>query len=90
MQEFQKVIEGHPHFHKLMKYVQAAFDKTCRVLESGCRSISREEQMFCASMQIFDIRMMNVEDEVENGRLTVPEEPEKSTLAMYMELSPVQ
>jgi len=39
-----------------------------------------------ASLQLYELRCMAMYDEIENGRLTLPEDPANSTVAMYLEL----
>ena len=48
--------------------------------------ILHEQLAYYAAMEITNMRMMTVHDEVESGRLTVPEHPETSTIAMYLKI----
>lgn len=41
--------------------------------------------LYCASMMILNTRMMTVHDEILSGKLIVPKNPEKSTIAMWIE-----
>ena len=42
--------------------------------------------LFCASMLIIQIKMMMIRNMVEKGQLVVPENPDSSTIAMWIEL----
>lgn len=86
LQDLQKAIRKHPLYTEVMGAVQAIFDKICHILESCNGSMLHQDFAYYASMELLDIRSIIVDKEVGNGRLTVPEEPSKSTLAMHMEL----
>ena len=76
----------HPLFDTIMENIQSAFDKTIELLKGAGSEVLYRQLSYAASMQILNIRMMMVHDEVESGRLLVPPEPQKSTVAMYMEM----
>lgn len=86
LQDLQKAIRKHPLYSEVMEMQQVLFDKIFHILESCHGSMLHQEFTFYASMETLDIRQVIVNKEVENGRLKVPEDPSKSTLAMYMEL----
>ena len=44
--------------------------------------VLKEQLAFCASMQIYDLRMMALRELVSAGALILPENPDDSTVAM--------
>lgn len=54
------------------------------ILKKYSNPVLHEKLRYYVSMFMFDIRMMAVNDEVEAGRLIVPENADKSTIGMYL------
>lgn len=84
--EVKEAIAGHPAFEALLRNIQSAFDSTVDILKENNIDVLRTQLHYCASMDMRYIRMMTVHDEVESGRLSVPEDPSRSTAAMWLEL----
>lgn len=80
------VISEHPKFEALSKNIEEAFEKTIDILKENSIELLQRQLPYCASMQILLIRMMTVNDEVEDKKLIVPTEPNHSTAAMWIEI----
>lgn len=80
------ILEQHPLFPELIRLIQNAYDGTAEILKRNSPREIHSELSYCTAMEILSLRMMTVNDEVEAGKLKVPAKPEKSTLAMYLEL----
>mgnify|MGYP000869309669 CR=1 FL=1 len=80
------LIKSHPLFSRVMDSLQDAFDKTVSILKANSNEVLHKQLYYCASMLIMQVRMMTVHDEVEAGRLVVPENPKTSTIAMWLEV----
>lgn len=84
--EFIKITKQHQHYPKLLQMYQKTFDEIITILKSNSNPVLYNQLNYCASMFILDARMMVVHDLVQTQKLIVPDQPEKSTIAMYMEL----
>lgn len=82
--EIQEAISDHSSFGALLQNVQSAFDGTADILKESNIDVLRTQLQYCASMEIAALRMMAIHDEVESGRLTVPDDPGRSTAAMWL------
>lgn len=80
--KFHAFIEGHPAFEKLMVQVQGVFDEFISIMGKENNPVLKEQLAFCASMQIYDLRMMALRELVSAGALILPENPDDSTVAM--------
>lgn len=86
LKRVEEAVTGHAAFETLLKNIQSAFDSTVDILKEDKNDVLRTQLHYCASMDITNIRMMTVHDEVESGRLTLPEDPARSTAAMWLNL----
>lgn len=84
MKEVEEAIAAHPSYEALLQGIQSAFDGTVKVLKESGNDILHTLLFYCASMDICHLRMMTIHDEVESGRLQVPEDPSRSTAAMWL------
>ena len=78
-------LHSHPLAQKLTEIFKAAFDDTIKILKRYSHPVLEKQISYCASMMILNTRMMTVHDEILSGKLIVPENPEKSTIAMWIE-----
>lgn len=85
MREIDRILEEHLKYEEATAKFREAFDDTVAILRRNSNTILKDQLVYCAAMEFTKTRMMTVHDEVESGRLTVPEEPEKSTAAMWLE-----
>lgn len=81
----QKVLE-HELFEETKNVYKNAHNKIKKILADNNNKVLHEQLNYYATAQIYDTRMMTVHDEVNSGRLIVPKEPDKSTIAMYLEI----
>ncbi len=79
------ILHSHPLSNKLIKNFKNAFDETVRILKKYSHPILEKQLSYCASMMILNTRMMTVHDEILADKLIVPENPDKSTIAMWIE-----
>lgn len=85
LQEYVKILMAHPLCEKIIALLSEAYDETVKILKKSGNAILEKQFSYCAAMQISPIIMMTVHDEVAAGRLIVPENPNKSTIAMWLE-----
>ncbi len=88
-QAFEKIhslITSHPLFPQVLANIQEAFDACVKILRVRSHPAIADQLAYCASMEILSIRMMTVHDEVDAGRLILPENPKTSTIAMCLHL----
>ena len=69
-----------------MENIENAFDETINILRRNANPILHDQLTYCASMQMMNCRMMTVHDEVNCGRLVLPEDPYHSRIAMWLAL----
>ncbi len=79
------ILLSHPLVKEFIKVLQETFDKIVEILKNNSHSILEKQLIYCASMMILNIRMMTVHDMVENEQLILPENPDESTIAMWIE-----
>lgn len=84
--KIRSIFKAHPLYGELLPMYQAAFDDTLAILKMNFGPETDGQQNYCASMMLLNTRMMAVNDEVEARRLTVPENPDQSTICMILEL----
>lgn len=82
----EEILLAHPLAGKLLKMLGNVFDKTISILRKNSHTVLEQQLDYCATMMCLDVRMMMVHDEVEANRLIVPENPGKSTIAMWIVL----
>ncbi|MBQ8403423.1 MAG: sigma-70 family RNA polymerase sigma factor [Clostridia bacterium] len=85
-EKIHSLIESHPLYSQVMANAEEAFDACVEALRARSHPAIANQLTYCASMEILGIRMLTVHDEVEAGRLTPPENPKKSTIAMWLHL----
>lgn len=86
LEEIHGILKSHRLYGKVMEDIQAAFDEVICILKNNNSPVLERQLAYCATMVIFDIRMMTVHDEVESGGLAVPADPGHSRAAMWMVL----
>ena len=79
------ILQSHPLAKKLTENFKYAFDETVRILKKYSHPVLKKQLSYCASMMILNTRMMTVHDEILADKLIVPENPDKSTIAMWIE-----
>lgn len=82
--EIEKAIVSHAAYEALLKNIQTVFDSTVDILKKNKNAVLHTQLFYCASMDISSLRMMTIHDEVESGRLILPEDPARSTAAMWL------
>ena len=86
LDQLHRIFQNHPFFPQVMTLVKTAFNKTVDILKACSCEVLHKQLAYCASMEILQIRMMTLRDEVASGRLTLPEKPKQSTVAMWLHL----
>ena len=87
--DFAKIHEiwnAHPLAEKLTEAMATVYHETIETLKKNTSPVLHEQLAYYAAMEMTNMRMMTVHDEVDAGRLTVPEHPETSTIAMYLKI----
>ena len=80
------ILLEHPLTQKLVDTITAVFEQTVKVLKRYSNPSMDNQILYCASMLIIQIKMMMIRNMVEKGQLVVPENPDSSTIAMWIEL----
>lgn len=86
LKEFKQKVLEHDLFDETKNVYKNAHAKIKKILADNNNKVLHEQLNYYATAQMYDTRMMTVHDEVNSGRLLVPKEPEKSTIAMYLEV----
>ncbi len=84
LQKVRDFICTHKNFDALMSEMQDAAEKTETVLKSFSTEVLRDQLSFYVNIQLCDLRMMSVHDEVESGKLIIPEDPKKRKTARWL------
>ena len=86
MDELERAVRSHPRYPELEAAVAADFERLLDVLAAIPSAVLHEQMNYVASNEICNSRMMVVNDCLADGTLTLPEQPEKSTVGMWIEL----
>ena len=86
LKKIQEILKSHPRYAEAMQNIQTTFDDTVAVLQKYSNPVLKQQLAYYAAMEILKIRMMTVRDEVEAGKLVIPNDPKHSTIAMWMVL----
>ena len=87
--DFNKIHEiwnTHPLAETLTAQMQTIYNEIIDIFKKNSNPVLHEQLAYYVAMEMTNMRMMTVHDEVESERLTVPEHPEKSTIAMYLKI----
>jgi hypothetical protein len=79
-----KKIAALPEYTVLQADTQAIFDRIVEMLRREGHEVLADQLYYCASMIMCDIRHILLDRMVDKGILTVPENPEASTVAMAL------
>ncbi len=79
------ILKSHPLAQELTESFKIAFEGTVNTLKKYSHPVLEKQLTYCASMLILNTRMMTVHDELLSENLVVPEVPNKSTIAMWIE-----
>lgn len=80
------VIKKHPKYETLQDMITSVFAEVKEILKKYSNLVLHEDLNYYVSMFMFNIRMMAVNDEVESGKLIIPENAEKSAIGMYVNI----
>lgn len=84
MERMFQILTNHPAYKQAEQAVEALYREVRDILKTNSIPILHEQLDYYVSMLMCDIRMMLIHDEVEAGRLQVPEHPGSSTVGMYL------
>ncbi len=77
------MVNNHSLAPKLIEMISALYNEIKEILSENSTPVLNEQLDYCAGTFMTHLRMMTIHDEVSSGGLIVPENPEKSTAAMY-------
>lgn len=80
------IFAAHPDYDTGQKRVQTDFDNIVSILSRTESHALHQNLNFYASMLFNSLREMTMHDLVESGGLIVPDDPQHSTLGMYLEI----
>ena len=82
--EIKKKIEEHKNYSILLHYFQETYEEVKSIFTGCNHKILHKYIGYNIFMELYHTRMMAVHDLVETGFLKVPEEPDTSTVGMYL------
>ena len=80
---FEKIM-AHPEHAALQADMQAFFDRVKELLRREGHAVLEDQLPYCTSAHLWQPRAMLLDALVDNGTLTVPADPDKSTVAMAL------
>ena len=86
MDALEQTVRNHPRYGELTAAVAADFSRLLDTLRAVPSTVLHEQMNYVASNEICNSRMMVINDCLADGTLTLPEQPEKSTIGMWIEL----
>ncbi len=86
LQKLRDVISAHVCYPDLMETLKKDAEQIKSVLKSFSTEVLREQLDFYVNMQLCAMRGMGIRDELETGKLLMPEDPDHSTIAMALYL----
>ncbi len=78
-------IHSHPSFPALQAAVSAAFDRLLVLLEPEIGAHMKDQLTYAASHELVNLRMMVLNDCIADGVLSIPQNPEQSTVGIWLE-----
>jgi len=85
-QKMYDIIKSHEKYAQFENMIYGLFDDTEEILKKCSNPVLHEQLGYYVVFFMFAIRMMAINDEVESGRLVLPENPKTSTAGMYLEI----
>lgn len=82
--KMMEIFSAHPLFDTEKTNIISLYKEVVDILKSYSNPVLYENMHYYADMFMYDIRMMCVHDLVDSGKLIVPKNPEKSTIAYYI------
>ena len=82
--EVKKRIEEHKNYTVLLHYFQEAYEEVKTIFLGYNHEILHKHIGYNIFMELYHTRMMAVHDLVDTGFLKVPEDPDTSTVGMYL------
>ncbi len=83
-EKVKALLKSHPDYPRLQAEMQALFGRTVELFSKNSNPILQRELPYCATTQLFRVRLVTLRDLVDCGALTLPAEPDRSTAAMYL------
>ena len=80
------MFRAHPSYAKLLENVTQAYSETERIFKKYSHQVLHDNLGYYVRMELYAMRMMSVRDLVGVGTLTLPADPEKSSLGMHLVL----
>ena len=82
-----EMVHTHELAPKLTKMITDLYNEIIGILSENTTPVLKEQLDYYAGSFMTSLRMMTVRDEVNSERLTVPENPTKSTVAMWLRIN---
>ncbi len=86
MEKARGIIEAHPLFKTASDILNEAIEKIMKLLRKNSNELLKTQLRYCTLIEVCKTRMSTLCDLVNSGDLVLPEQPEKSTVAIYMEM----
>ncbi|MCL2518683.1 MAG: hypothetical protein FWF15_08985, partial [Oscillospiraceae bacterium] len=78
------IIKSHVKFETLQEKYSALTKEVMEIIKKYSNPVINDTINYYATMFMYDTRRLIINDEVEAGRLIIPENPEKSNIGMYV------
>ncbi|MBQ8496501.1 MAG: RNA polymerase sigma factor [Clostridia bacterium] len=86
LKKIHAIWEATPVTEPLIHDMKTFYNEIIDILKKNSNPVLHEQIAYYAAMELTNMRMMTVHHEVASGKLTVPANPETSTIAMYLKI----
>ncbi len=83
-EKVKALLKSHPDYPRLQAEMQALYGRTVGLFSRNSNPILQRELPYCATAQLFRVRLVTLRDLVDCGALPLPADSDKSTAAMYL------
>ncbi|MCH5187425.1 MAG: sigma-70 family RNA polymerase sigma factor [Oscillospiraceae bacterium] len=84
--KIHELYKSHPCFNDMRQSFQSVFEELIEIFRKYGGELFCEQIACYAYFDIYHLRTITIKDEVESGRLIVPTEPDRSAIAMCIEV----
>ncbi|REK56092.1 MAG: hypothetical protein C6W55_07815 [Thermobacillus sp.] len=76
----------HPAYIRLLDIMNGLYRDVHHLIGQGCPARLAEQLKYVSGAQLYDMRMICLRHALAEGHIAEPEQPERSTIAMYLDL----
>lgn len=86
LEKLYQLFREHRNFELLAQNARNSYEKVEGILKQYSHKVLHNNLGYNIQMELYTMRMMSVHDLVDNGFLTLPEDPNKSILGMTIHM----